>query len=141
MISCDRIMDVSLKLKVTLLTGRTIEQGVSKECGKASEDYFEAVAICCIDPEDMKRLGIKDNVNVRVSTDYGSVVVRATKSPRAPHPGVVFMPYGAWANAVVDPKTDGVGMPSYKGITAEIVPATEQAVLSLSELLRESFGK
>lgn len=30
---------------------RTIEQGVGKECGKASRDYFESVAVCYIDPE------------------------------------------------------------------------------------------
>lgn len=132
---------VSQRLKVILLTGRTIDQGVGKECGKASKDYFEAVAICYIDPEDMKRLGIKDNVNARVSTDFGSVVIRAAKSPMTPHPGVIFMPYGAWANVVVDPKTDSIGMPSFKGIPAEIVPAPEETVLSLRELLRESFGK
>ena len=134
-------MDVSSKLKVTLLTGRTIEQGVGKECGKASEDYFESVAVCYIDPEDLKKLGIKEGTNVRISTDYGSVILKALKSPRGPHPGVAFIPYGLWANAVVSPETDSIGMPSLKGIPAEITPATDKVVLSLSELLREQFGK
>jgi formylmethanofuran dehydrogenase subunit D len=134
-------MDENLRLKVTLLTGRTIEQGVGKECGKASKDYFESVAVCYIDAGDMKRLGMKDGVNVRVSTDYGSVVVKALKSPRGPHPGVVFIPYGAWANIVVNPETDSIGMPSFKGISAEIEPASDKVVLALSELLREQFGK
>lgn len=129
------------KLKVTLLTGRTIEQGVGKERGKASKDYFESVAVCYVDPEDLKRLGIKERSNVRVSTDYGSVTVKVLKSPRGPHPGVVFIPYGAWANAVVNPETDSIGMPSLKGIPAEIEPANDEVVLGLSELLREQFGK
>lgn len=130
-----------MKLKVTLLTGRTIEQGVGKERGKASKDYFESVAVCYVDPEDMKKLGMKDGSNVRVSTDYGSVIVKALKSPRGPHLGVVFIPYGAWANAVVNPETDSIGMPSLKGIPAEIESATDEVVLGLSELLREQFGK
>jgi formylmethanofuran dehydrogenase subunit D len=134
-------MDASLKLRVTLLTGRTIEQGVGKERGKASEDYFESVAVCYVDREDMKRLGMKDGSNVCVSTDYGSVILKALKSPRGPHPGVIFIPYGAWANAVVDPGTDSIGMPSLKGIPAEIESAGGKAVLGLSELLREQFGK
>jgi formylmethanofuran dehydrogenase subunit D len=140
-LSCCRGMDSSSKLKVTLLTGRTIEQGVGKECGKASKDYFESVTVCYVDPVDLKRLGIKERSNVRVSTDYGSVIVKALKSLRGPHPGVIFIPYGAWANAVVNPETDSIGMPSLKGIPAEIEPANDKVVLGLSELLREQFGK
>jgi len=134
-------MEASSKLKVTLLTGRTIEQGVGKEQGKASEDYFKSVAVCYVDPEDMKKLGIRGGTNVRVSTANGSVILKALKSPRGPHPGVIFIPYGVWANAVVSTETDSIGMPSLKGTPAEIEPAADKTVLGLSELLREQFGK
>ncbi|MDI6904427.1 MAG: molybdopterin dinucleotide binding domain-containing protein [Candidatus Bathyarchaeia archaeon] len=129
------------KLRVTLLTGRTIEQGVGKERGKASKEYMESVSVCYIDPEDLKKLGIKEKTNVLVSTDYGSVVVKAIKSLRGPHPEVVFIPYGPWANVVVDPETHSVGMPSLKGIPAEIEPAPDKPILSLEELLEEQFEK
>ena len=129
------------KLKVTLLTGRTIEQGVGKERGKSSKEYLESVSVCYMDPEDMKKLGVKDKTNVLVSTDYGSVVVKALKSKRAPHPGKIFIPYGPWANVVTDPKTHGVGMPSLKGIPAEVEPAPKRPVLSLEELLKKQFRK
>jgi formylmethanofuran dehydrogenase subunit D len=129
------------KLKVTLLTGRTIEQGVAKERGKASNEYMESVSVCYMDTEDLKKLGINEKTNILVSTDYGSVVVKAVKSLRGPHFGVVFIPYGPWVNVVVDPETHGVGMPSLKGIPAEVEPAPDKPVLSLEELLREQFGK
>ena len=129
------------ELRVTLITGRTIEQGVGKERGKASKEYVESVSICYVDPDDLKRLGIKEKTNILVSTDYGSVVVKAVKSLRGPHLGVVFVPYGPWANVVVDSETHGVGMPSLKGIPAEVEPAPDKPVLSLEELLREQFGK
>jgi len=129
------------KLRVTLLTGRTIEQGVGKECGKASKEYFESVSVCYIDPEDLKRLGIKEKTNVQVSTDYGTVVVTALKSKRAPHPGVIFIPYGPWANVVVDPETHGIGMPSLKGIPAYVEPAPDKPLMSLQGLLRQNFRK
>ncbi len=134
-------MDDKPKLKVTLLTGRTIEQGVGKERGKFSKEYMESVSVCYMDPEDLKKLGIKEKTNVLVSTDYGSVVVKAVKSLRAPHLGVIFIPYGPWANAVVNPETHGVGMPSLKGIPAEVEPATDKPILSLEELLKEQFRK
>jgi len=134
-------MEQSPKLRVTLLTGRTIEQGVGKELGKASKEYVESVSVCYMDPEDMKKLGIKEKTNVQVSTDYGSVIVKALKSLRAPHPGVVFIAYGPWANAIVDPETHGIGMPSLKGIPASVEPAPDKPLLGLEELLREQFGK
>jgi formylmethanofuran dehydrogenase subunit D len=134
-------MAIYPKLQVTLLTGRTIEQGVGKEQGKTSKEYAESVSICYIDPKDLKKLGIKEKANVLVSTQYGSVAVKALKSLTAPHAGVIFIPYGPWANAIVDPETHSIGMPSLKGIPAEIEPALNRPVLSLEELLKKQFGK
>ncbi|MEM2103567.1 MAG: molybdopterin dinucleotide binding domain-containing protein [Candidatus Bathyarchaeia archaeon] len=129
------------KLKVTLLTGRTIDQGVGKELGKSSKEYAESVSVCFMDPEDMKKLNVKDKTNVEVSTAFGSVVVKAVKSLRAPHPNVIFIPYGPWANVVVDPETHGIGMPSFKGIPATVEPASDKPVLGLEELLKLQFRK
>lgn len=134
-------MSENLKLRVTLLTGRTIEQGVGKERGKASKEYMESVSVCYMDPEDLKKLGIKEKTNVLVSTNHGSVVLKALKSLRAPHIGVIYVPYGPWANAVVNPETHSIGMPSFKGIPAEVEPALDKPLLSMQELLEKQFGK
>jgi formylmethanofuran dehydrogenase subunit D len=125
------------KLKVSLITGRTIDQGRGKEMGKLSKEYLESVVICQMDPKDMKAIGINENTNVKVATDFGSVVLKAVKSARAPHPKVAFIPYGPWASLIMNPNTHGTGMPSLKGIPAEIEPATNENVLSLKELLKQ----
>jgi formylmethanofuran dehydrogenase subunit D len=125
------------RLKVSLLTGRTIDQGKGKEMGKLSKEYLESVVICQIDPNDMKTLGVKENTNIKVTTDFGSVVLKAVKSTRSPHPRVVFIPYGPWASFIMNPKTHGTGMPSLKGIPAEIEPAPNEKVLSLQNLLKQ----
>jgi formylmethanofuran dehydrogenase subunit D len=129
------------KLQVTLLTGRSIEQGVGKERGKASKEYVESVSVCYMDPEDLKRLEIKEKTNVQVSTENGSVVVKAVKSLRGPHPSIIFIPYGPWANALVNPETNSIGMPSLKGIPAEVEPAHNKPILELEKFLKEEFGK
>jgi formylmethanofuran dehydrogenase subunit D len=134
-------METIPKLRVTLLTGRTIEQGVGKERGKASKEYVESVSVCYMDPEDLKKLGIKEKTNILVSTNYGSVVVKALKSLRAPHPRIIFIPYGPWANVISNPETHSIGMPSFKGIPAEVEPAPDKPLLNLEELLREEFGE
>ena len=127
------------RLNVSLLTGRTIEQGTGREHGKLSEKYQRSVTVCEMDPDDMKRLGVKENDNVRVSTDFGSVVVRAAKSARTPHAGVIFIPYGPWASLIVNPETHGTGMPSLKGLPARVEPESKEGVLNLSELLQKHF--
>jgi len=132
---------VEQKLRVTLLTGRTIEQGVGKEQGKASREYIEACSMVYMDGGDMKKLGLKDGQNVQITTPNGSVVLRAVKYPRASTPGLVYIPYGPWANAIVSYATTSIGMPSFKGTPAEVEAAPDKPVLTMEELLRSEFGR
>ena len=129
------------KLRVTLLTGRTIEQGVAKELGKASHEYFEACSMVYMDREDMKKLGVKNNTNVLVTTPHGSVVLKAVKYPRGPTPGLIYIPYGPWANAICSDATTSIGMPSFKGTPAEVEAAPDKPLLSMAELLKSEFGR
>ena len=117
------------------MTGRTIDQGKGKEMGKLSREYLESVVTCQMDPKDMDALGVREDTNIKVSTDSGSVILKVVKSTKAPHPKVVFIPYGPWASLIMNPKTHGTGMPSLKGITAEIEPAPNEKVLTLKDLL------
>jgi len=128
-----------LTIKVVLLTGRSIGQGRGKEAGKDSQLYMEAATSCELDTSDLKTLGVQFGTNVRVTTPSGSVILVAKRSAQ-PHPGIVFIPYGAWSNILTDQKTQGTGMPSFKGIAAEISPAPDEKVLSLGELVTASYG-
>lgn len=110
-------------LHVKLISGRSLGQARGKVSGKFSEDYFRNAAVCELDPEDIKVLGISPNENVKITTDTGSVVVRAATASQRVQRGVAFMPYGPWANAVLSSETYGTGMPSFKGVEAEITPA------------------
>jgi len=132
---------VKQKLKVTLLTGRTIEQGVGKEAGKATQGYFESTTMAYMDICDMKKLGIKNRTNIQVTTPNGSVVLRAVKYPRGAMSGMIYIPYGPWANAICSNETTSIGMPSFKGTPAEVEAAPDKPVLTLKELLKSEFGK
>ena len=134
-------MMVEQKLHVTLLTGRTIEQGVGKEYGKASHEYYEACSMVYMDADDMRKMNIKNNTNVLVTTPNGSVVLKAVKYPRSATPGLIYIPYGPWANAICSNATTSIGMPSFKGTPAEVEAAPDKAVLSMEELLKSEFGR
>jgi formylmethanofuran dehydrogenase subunit D len=125
------------KLNVLVLTGRTIDQGRGKEMGKLSDVYQKDVTQCQIDPEDMKALKLRQNAKVKVTTKSGSVVLRAVKSLRGPHPKMVFIAYGPWASVISDPETHGSGMPSLKGIPGELEPAPNEKVLTMQELVNQ----
>jgi formylmethanofuran dehydrogenase subunit D len=132
---------VQPKLRVTLLTGRTIEQGVGKEQGKSSHEYFEACSMVYMDAQDMKKLGIRNNTNVLVTTPNGSVVLKAVKYPRGSMSGLIYIPYGPWANSVCSDATTSIGMPSFKGTPAEVEAAPDKPLLSMEELLKSEFGR
>ena len=125
-------------MRITILTGRTIDQGCGKEIGKTSKEYMENVAICEMNEEDMKKLGIQDGDRVKVTTKFGSVVLTAKKSRRIRSSGTAFIPYGAWANCITGSSTDGTGMPLLKGLPARIEP-TDEEVLSIKDLIDQLF--
>lgn len=124
-------------MDVLVLTGRTIDQGRGKEMGKLSDVYLKDVTQCQIDPKDMKALKLRQNTNVKVTTKSGSVVLRAVKSLRGPHPKMIFISYGPWASVISDPETHGSGMPSLKGMSGELEPAPNEKVLTLQELVNQ----
>jgi len=134
-------MMMQQKLHVTLLTGRTIEQGVGKEYGKSSPEYYEACSMVYMDADDMKKLGVKNGTNVLVTTPDGAVVLKAVKYPRSATPGLIYIPYGPWANAIVSNATSSIGMPSFKGTPAEVESASDKSVLSMKDLLKKEFGR
>jgi len=132
---------VQEKLNLILLTGRTIEQGVGKESGKGTKLYFDSTTMCYMDEKDMSQLGLRNNDHVLATTKEGSVVLRAVKHPRGAMPGMIYIPYGPWANAICSNETTSIGMPSFKGTPVEVKPAPDQPILTLEELLRKEFGR
>ena len=80
-----------------LLTGRTIQQGVALEGSKTSKENVRAAGICTFDKNDFKKLDCMVGTPVKVTTDYGNVVVYSTISEEGPHPGIIFIPMGPWA--------------------------------------------
>jgi len=125
------------KIAVNLISGRTIQQGVAMEGGKEKEAYRKACGIIEMDREDFKKLGAWKSTNVRVTSPYGTVVVKAIEATQGPHPGLAFIPMGPWANSLVNPNTYSTGMPTFKGVPVEIEIAMNEPVLSSIDLVQK----
>ncbi|AFD01196.1 Formylmethanofuran dehydrogenase subunit D [Methanocella conradii HZ254] len=125
-------------IEVNLISGRTFMQGVAIEGHKHDEEYVKACGICEMDVADLKKLKVFPGQTVRVKSAYGEVVVRAVKTTQGPHPGLVFIPMGPWANQVTSPNTYSTGMPHFKGVKVTIEPAPNEKVLNGIELLQKT---
>ena len=127
------------KIDVTLISGRTAKQGIGLEEGKPSDTYIDSVRQVQLCPEDAEKLGLQDKDPITVTTAHGSVSVNwvAEKNLDA---GIVFFPYGPWANQVYSSGTQSTGMPIMKGINASIEPGGKVASLEvIVETLREGI--
>ncbi len=127
------------KIEVTLISGRTSQQGAGLEVGKTSEEYFRSTSYVELNASNVEALGVSDGQPVGVTTPYGSVVV-SVRTSKGLDPGMAFFPYGPWANQVFGTDTGGTGMPSYKGVRATVEPAVERTVPTLTELVERLKG-
>ena len=126
------------KLKVTLVSGRTAQQGVGLEEGKTSESYVKSVNHVQLCPDDAAKMKLKEGDAVSVETRHGSVTVywRPSKELEA---GMAFFPYGLWANQVYGCETEGTGMPMFKALEATVAPSKGK-VESIEALVRSLGG-
>jgi formylmethanofuran dehydrogenase subunit D len=127
-------------ITLNLISGRTIQQGVAIEGGKEKPLYRTACGIIEMDPSDFKKLGVWKNSNVKVTSDYGSVIVKAIETSQGPHPGVGFIPMGPWANSIVNPDTYSTGMPTFKGTPVKVEVAMNEPILLGIELVQKQCG-
>jgi len=123
------------KISAILITGRSFGQGIGKEYGRFSEKYLYVVKSCEMNPEDMVTLGVKRGNHVRIRSEFGETVARVTDPTQELPKGAIFIPYGPWANLLVDPKSQGTGMPLLKGVPVELEASAgiEEPVLTTPE--------
>ncbi len=118
-----------------LLTGRTINQGVALEGGKTTKENVRACAICAFDKEDFDKLECIVGTPIKVSTNFGEVMVYAIISDEGPHPGIIFIPMGPWANQLVNPDSQSCGTPTFKGMRAKVEVVKTGKVLDALDLI------
>jgi len=123
-----------MKIKANLISGRTIAQGKYLEA-KTHKGYFDACTYCELNSADLNRLGASEGDSLKVTTDFGEVVVFAKANEGNPE-GLAFIPMGPWANAVLNPDTHGCGMPGFKGVPAEI-EVTDEKPLDMKSLMKK----
>ncbi|MFX1371748.1 MAG: molybdopterin dinucleotide binding domain-containing protein [Promethearchaeota archaeon] len=119
-----------------LITCRTINQGIALEGGKNTTENVRAAGICAFDKEDFRKLDCPVGTPVKVITEHGEVIVYSTISEEGPHPGIIFIPMGPWANQVVNPDSQSCGTPTYKGMKASVEALPSGKVFDAVNLIK-----
>jgi len=112
--------------KLILITGRTIKQGEALHKGKDSDEYRQATGFVEMSRADRGRLapqgwgerGAAQRVRVRTAFGEAELELREGNLPE----GMIFVPMGPAANALIGSETRGTGMPDSKGLEAEVEP-------------------
>jgi len=103
-----------------LITGRTSKQGAALHKGKDSSEYRQATGFVEMSRPDRERLGVEEGQRVRVRTAFGEAELELQESDLPD--GMIFVPMGPAANALIGVETRGTGMPDSKGLEAEVEP-------------------
>lgn len=111
---------------IKITTYRDIFQVEALERDRFGEEYRKLSACIVMGKDDLKKMGLKAGDRVKVSNNYGSVVVEVKESKRDEPGGVAFMVNSPWSNALVSDDTGGKGIPEFKDIAAKISLSKEE---------------
>ncbi|RCW48745.1 MULTISPECIES: molybdopterin dinucleotide binding domain-containing protein [unclassified Halanaerobium] len=101
------------KRSFTLITGRTIKQGMASVSGKNNQNYEDSTAYVELNENILEEYNLSEGKKILLYTDSGEVELSCKKGDLPEE--IVFIPYGPQANKLIGTDTDGTGMPSSKG--------------------------
>ena len=110
----------SPEFEIKLTTYRDIFQVQELESDRFGQEYKKLSAAVFMSKDDMKKLGLRSADRVRLSNNYGSIVVEVRETKRDEPGGLAFMINSPWSNSLVSDDTGGKGIPEFKNITARI---------------------
>jgi formylmethanofuran dehydrogenase subunit D len=121
-----------MSLQLTLIVARTHDQELTAKTGTVTDEYKKAAAAAFLSKSDLNRLGLKSGENIEVSFMGSSIVVKAFESDEV-REGMILIPLGPWAMAVLPSFTGQHGFPVYGRVTVTVKPSVRE-VSNLKEL-------
>ena len=91
----------------------------------------EKLGIGLMNPEDFSKLNLRSNLNLRLTSSFGNVVIKPVEDKNVPL-GMIIVPVSIWANQITGIENNE---PIYKNIGVK-VEVTSDSVLGLNELLK-----
>jgi formylmethanofuran dehydrogenase subunit D len=90
----------------------------------------EKLGIGLINPTDFKKLNLQSNLNLRLTNNFGTVIIKPKEEEDIPV-GTIIIPVSIWANQITGVENDNL---VYKNVGVN-VEVTSDSVLEINELL------
>jgi len=114
-------------------TVRMVDYDQAREHAFGDEKTLkEKLAIGIIHPEDFKKLNLTSSSNVKVSTKYGTIVLRNIADENTPK-GMIVIPISIWANQITGIENNEL---IFKNIESS-VESTKESVLDFKDLINK----
>ncbi len=114
-----------------LNTVRMVDHDQVREYAFGDEkSLMENLAIAILNPEDFKNLNLTPSLNLKLSSEYGEVIVKNKQDEDIPQ-GTIIMPVSIWANQLTGIKGKD---PVYKNILVKVVPSRDP-ILTFQDLI------
>jgi len=118
-------------MEMIINTVRKIDNDQAKEHIFGDEKTLkENVALAWINPENLKLINLKSNSNIKISSQFGSVVLRVLEDESIPT-GMINIPVSIWANQLTGIENDQL---IYKNLKANVEPSNDP-VLDFKDLI------
>ncbi|MFX0187972.1 MAG: molybdopterin dinucleotide binding domain-containing protein [Candidatus Hodarchaeota archaeon] len=123
-------------MKMTLNTVRMADYDQAREHAFGDDQSLkDNLAIGIINPEDFKNLNLTPSLHLKLSNEYGEVIIKIKEDKDIPQ-GTIIMPVSIWANqltAVIGNEIE------FKNIEVN-VEATREPILNFTELISAIKG-
>jgi formylmethanofuran dehydrogenase subunit D len=121
------------EFEIRITTYRDIFQAEALESDRIGEEYKKHSAVIVMSRGDLEKFGLRPQDRVKLSNNYGTIVVEVRESRRDEPGGLAFMVNSPWSNALVSDETGGKGIPEFKDIRAKI-SITKDEIAPLEKL-------
>jgi formylmethanofuran dehydrogenase subunit D len=120
-------------MKMIVNTIRMVDNDQVREYSFGDNNSLkEKLAVGFINPEELKKLDLKPDSNLRLTNNFGSVIIKPKEDKDVPV-GTIIIPVSIWANQITGIENNE---PVYKNIGANI-EVTSDSVLGIKEILNK----
>ena len=118
-------------MEMILNTVRMVDHDQIREYAYGDEkSLMENLAVGILNPEDFKKLNLTSSLNIKLSSEYGEVIVKNKQDENIPQ-GIIIMPVSIWANQLTGITGKDV---IYKNILVK-VESTRDSILTIQDLI------
>ncbi len=118
-------------MEMIVNTVRILEHDQAKEHMFGDDKSLkENVALALINPENLKGLKLTSNSNIKISSQFGSVILKIIEDENVPI-GIINIPVSIWANQLTGVENDQL---IYKNLKVKVEPSNDP-VLDFEDLI------